>query len=229
MMLGLVNQNDVMTKEHVLSLIKLSKESGTPVNLIGANLDGLDLTGFNLEKAVMCGAKLRGTILNDAILTRADLSMAKLNRVSMKNAVLCRVNFKLADLYEANLRGSNLYCADMSNTNLRESNLSGTNMLFVNLFGARLHNANFAESNGIMHASCTFDGHGEAGRNLLGVAICGNITLFCGCWQGSPEELKDYIDKGTSGYKRTRTIAADFVVSRLEYMIDQSHWKKASE
>jgi hypothetical protein len=42
------------------------------------------------------------------------------------------------------------------------------------------------------------------------------VTLYCGCFSGPPEELRDFIAKGKEEYIRTRTLALDTVLMLLE-------------
>jgi len=100
-----------------------------------------------------------------------------------------------ADLHGADLRGANL-----SDANLRGADLSG---------------ADLSGATGLRYAQCSFDAHGERGRQLSGVVIAGELRLFCGCFSGTLAELDAYIDKGEERYKATRKLARDFIVAAI--------------
>ncbi len=91
----------------------------TDIDLIGA-----DLSGVNLTRADLCGADLR----------RADLSHTKLWAANLRNASLINVNLRHADLREANLLYTNLGSADLQSASLREAKISGANLSGVSLF-----------------------------------------------------------------------------------------------
>ena len=127
---------------------------------------------------------------------------------------------KQADLRGANLYAANLSRADLSRANLSVADLSGANLSGVNLSGADLRGADLRGANlsgtvGIRYAQCSFDSHGENGRQLLGVVISDRLRLFCGCFEGTLEELDADIDDEESRYKSTRKLARDFIVAAI--------------
>ena len=91
------------------------------LDLIGADLNGIELEGAqfveaNFEKVLLRGANLRKANFKDAILVGADC----------QNAHLEGVNFKGANLENANLQGANLRNADFRGTNIQGVNLEQT-------------------------------------------------------------------------------------------------------
>ena len=56
-----------------------------------------------------------------------------------------------------------------------------------------------------------FREHGECGRMLT--AICQKevegIRFFCGCFNGTEKELRDYIANGAANLRKTRTLALE--------------------
>jgi len=106
--------------------------------------------------------------------------------------------------------------------NLSEANLSWANLSEANLSWANLSEANLARANGLNYAQCSFDAHGETGRQLSGVVIAGELMLFCGCFQGTLEELDAYIDRGHDSYKSTRKLARDFIVAAIDAKSDKA-------
>jgi len=129
-----------------------------------------------------------------------------------QRANLSWANLSLADLREANLREADL----------RGANLSGANLSWANLSGADLSGANLSGTTGIRYAQCSFDSHGENGRQLLGVVISDKLRLFCGCFKGTLEELDAYIDRGHDSYKSTRKLARDFIVAAIDAKSDKA-------
>jgi len=128
-----------------------------------------------------------------------------------KCANLSRADLSGADLSWANLRGADLSGAGLSVANLRGADLSG-----ADLSGAYLSGANLVEATGLRYAQCSFDAHGERGRQLSGVVIAGELRLFCGCFAGTLAELDAYIDNGEERYKATRKLARDFIVAAID-------------
>jgi len=161
-----------------------------------ANLSRADLSGADFSWANLSGANLSGAYLSGANLRGADLSGAGLSG---------------ANLSGANLRGADLSGAGLSGANLRGADLSG-----ADLSGAYLSGANLVEATGLRYAQCSFDAHGERGRQLSGVVIAGELRLFCGCFAGTLAELDAYIDNGEERYKATRKLARDFIVAAID-------------
>jgi len=136
----------------------------------------------------------------------ADLSGANLRSADLYGADLRSVNLRSADLYGANLRGADLRSAD-----LRGANLYGANLRSVNLSSADL-----AGVKRVRYAQVAWTGHGECGRQLLGVVINGEPRYFCGCFQGNADDLQEYIQTGLVTHKASRTKAFEFVQSCLD-------------
>lgn len=97
--------------------------------------------------------------------------------------------------------------------------LSGANLREANLNGADLSGADLREALGIKYVQISWSGHGEAGRQLSAVVINAEPRYFCGCWQGTIEELREFIASGEDQYKASRTIAADFCETRIKEMM----------
>jgi hypothetical protein len=169
-----------------------------------------DLSWANLSEANLSGANLSGANLRDANLSEANLSDANLRGANLSEANLREANLSGADLSEANLSW-----ADLSEANLSGADLSGADLSGANLSGADLSGANLQESRGLTYAQCAWSGHGEKGRQLLAIKT-GAITLFCGCFRGTPNDLKQYIETSDQIYAKSRTKAMEFVLSCLE-------------
>ena len=107
-----------------------------------------------------------------------------------------------AYLRGAYLRGADLRRADLSGADLRGADLSGADLRDAYLSGA-VH----------AWAQVSFAGHGECGRMLTAVRYKAGdaITYQCGCFMGTAEELIDYIARGDSRLKATRTRAFEMV------------------
>ncbi len=136
---------------------------------------------------------------------------ANLSKADLSGADFSWANLREADLSGANLSGADLCGADLSWANLREADLSGANLNRAGLISANLNGAV-----GLRYAQCSFDAHGENGRQLSGVVIAGELRLFCGCFSGTLSDLDAYIDKGEERYKTTRKLARDFIVAAID-------------
>jgi uncharacterized protein YjbI with pentapeptide repeats len=169
------------------------------------------LCGADLSRADLCGVDLRGANLSGANLSGADLSCADLCGVDLRGANLSGANLSGAYLSRANLSGANLSGADLSRADLCGANLSDADLRWANL-----SDANLREAIGLRYAQCSFDAHGERGRQLSGVVIAGELRLFCGCSSGTLAELDAYIDNGDERYKATRKLARDFIVAAID-------------
>ena len=134
---------------------------------------------------------------------RADLCGANLY-----GADLCG-----ADLYGANLRSADLRSADLCGANLCGADLRSADLRSANLCGANLCGANLPMSRGLKFAQVSWSGHGECGRQLSAVELPDGLRLFCGCFQGTPQELADYIANGAEEHKASRTKAMNFILS----------------
>ena len=137
---------------------------------------------------------------------KIDQILESLSEANLSEANLSEANLRGADLSEANLRGvdlsgANLSRADLSRANLREADLS---------------RADLSEANGVNYAQLNFSSHGEKGRRISAVKSNEEIFVFCGCFNGTVSELRDYIDKGNEAYKKSRTLALDTVLMLLE-------------
>ena len=98
-----------------------------------------------------------------------------------------------------------------SETGGERANLSGANLRSANLSGADL-----SESRGVQYAQAAFTGHGECGRMLTLATIDSAKRFFCGCFQGTPEELAEYIAKGPDDLKKSRTLAMNFCLEAFD-------------
>ncbi len=97
------------------------------------------------------------------------------------------------------------------------ANLSGANLYGANLYGADLTGARLSGANLYAWTQVAFSGHGECGRMLTAIqrAKDSEPELFCGCFTGSFDDLKEYIAKGDAKYRKTRTVAMKTVKALL--------------
>ena len=159
------------------------------------------------ERANLRGANLGG----------ANLGGANLGDANLGGAYLRCANLRGANLGGANLGDANLGGAYLGGANLRGANLGGANLRGANLGGAYLRGGEEVTDT----ASIQFTGHGECGRSLLAVKSEKRILLWCGCFHGTPEDLRAYIDNGPDRLKRTRTLALDTVLALLDAKNDE--------
>lgn len=118
-----------------------------------------------------------------------------------------------ANLSGAYLSGASLSGANLSGAKLRGANLSGAFLSGANLIGADLSRADLSGVHGIRVAACHWTGHGEIGRMLNAVELPDGLRFYCGCFQGSEVELRDYIATTHAAYAESRTKALEFLLS----------------
>lgn len=138
-----------------------------------------------------------------------------MENVNLRDADLKRCPLDNAMLKDADLRGAALLCATFKDADLR-----GVMLNSRDLFGAKLEEA--ITDWGVVKrcAHLYFTDHGTCGRPVTGMLMQGReakIIIRCGCFTGSPKELKDFIAQdlkddlvyasGTSGESLTRRIA----------------------
>ena len=144
---------------------------------------------------------------------RADLCGADLCGANLYGADLCGADLCGADLCGANLYGADLYGADLRGADLRGADLCGADLRSADLRSANLCGANLPMSRGLKFAQVSWSGHGECGRQMSAVELPDGLRLFCGCFQGTPQELADYIANGAEEHKASRTKAMNFILS----------------
>jgi hypothetical protein len=165
-------------------------------NLSGANLIDANLSGANLIDANLSGANLSGANLVDANLIGASLSGASLID---------------ANLSGANLSGANLVDANLIGASLSGASLSGASLIDANLRGAKISRV----------AQLSFTGHGQCGRTLTAIQTEKEIHILCGCFSGSPDELRAWIAGDEKRFAKTRTLALDTALILLAAKNDE--------
>jgi uncharacterized protein YjbI with pentapeptide repeats len=111
------------------------------LDLMDADLAGIDLRGANLRRADLIGVNLIGANLATAALIGADLTRSKLCQIKLQRADLSNALLAFADLSGADLTGANLSGADLSKTTL-----TGAILTEAKLDGARLSDANLQQA-----------------------------------------------------------------------------------
>jgi len=154
------------------------------------------------------------TILNKHLLWLKDETGGEC--ADLSGADLSGANLSGANLSGADLRSADLSGADLSGASLRSANLSGADLRSADLRSANLSGANLAGVKAVLYTQVAWTGHGECGRQLLGVVINGEPRYFCGCFQGTIKDLQDYIQSGKEEHKASRTKAFEFVQSCLD-------------
>jgi hypothetical protein len=158
-------------------LVQRIEEQRSPIiNLLGAKLNGADLSttnlngaelshanlnfadlsyadlneGANLLEADLSNAELRYSELRGAELSNANLSEADLSDAILEDADLSGANLSEADLSRAVLtKGADLFEADLSEADLSDSALIGAELSGANLSGANLDGADLDNAKGI--------------------------------------------------------------------------------
>lgn len=123
-----------------------------PVCLVGARLQGVDLSDARLA-----GADMMSADLTDARLVRADLSQALLNFASIRGACFDDAKLRQAQLegtdargasfFRASLQAAEFQFADLSGANFDEALLDGAAFAWAELAGARMMAAQVKKAN----------------------------------------------------------------------------------
>ena len=153
---------------------------------------------------------LRDAVI-EAVASGANLSYANLNGANLSDSNLIRADLYGADLYGANLYGANLYCANLSGANLSGANLSGADLIDAYLNGSKI----------VSVAQISFTGHGQCGRTLIAIQTETAIYICCGCFAGSPDELRAWIIGDEKRLAKTRTLALDTALILLAAKNDE--------
>ena len=95
-----------------------SEHPGIKPNLLGVDIQGLNLSKYNLFKANLAFANLSGASLVETRLQAAILRNAKLNNANLSQAFLNNANLMGADLTNADLTGAVLTNARYDNITL---------------------------------------------------------------------------------------------------------------
>ena len=133
-----------------------------------------------------------------------------------------RANLQGANLQGAYLRGAYLTDANLTDAYLTDAYLTDANLRGANLAGAYLTGAYLTDGEKITAtASIQFTGHGECGRALVAIRSEKRTILWCGCFHGTPDDLRAYIDSGNDRLKRTKTLALDTVLALLDAKNDE--------
>jgi hypothetical protein len=107
------------------------------------------------------------------------------------------------------MNGADLRCADLSGAYLSGANLRSTDLRSADLSGAYLNGANMNGANIVSVAQISFTGHGQCGRTLIAIQTEKEIHIRCGCFAGSPDELRAWIIGDEKRLAKTRTLALD--------------------
>ncbi len=117
-----------------------------------------DLIGINLQKADLSGANMWA----------ADLSGASLFRAELFGTDLGEANLREADLRQAQLIGADLNKANLREANLSDAHLQAANLTWAILIGAKLNRADLSQAN-LMGANL----NGAS----MGITILGDIDF----------------------------------------------------
>jgi len=110
-------------------------------DLSEARLEGAHLSDAQLEGADLSGAQLQGAVLIGAQLQRADLGAAQLEGAHLSDAQLEGADLIGAQLQGAHLEDAQLQGADLSGAQLEKADLSDAQLQGAVLFGAQLEGA----------------------------------------------------------------------------------------
>ena len=140
------------------------RNRGVSLNLVGAQLEGINLCGTDLsiKKLVLadrsgtkdfwtylCGADLTGADLTEANLVEAHMPMANLFRANLSRANLFAAYMPWANLYRANLSRANLVRANLFRANFVETNLSFTDFAHAELRSTVIGDCDLSQVKGL--------------------------------------------------------------------------------
>lgn len=167
---------------------------------------------------VQIKSKFTGELIKEVeTFSGADLRGVKLFGADLRGANLFEADLFGADLRDVDLRGASLFGADLREANLIGADLRSTNLIDARLSGASLNRANLSMAKGVVYAQMSFAGHGEMGRQLLAVKIDEQIMFFCGCFQGTEADLREYIEDGNEELKASRTFALETCLKAIDF------------
>lgn len=116
--------------------IEKHKVDVTPIDLSGA-----DLNGVNLTKAPLAGANLSDANLTNAKLSYAELTNADLSKAQLRDAVFVGANLAKAQLRMAQIDGTNFETADLSGASLHHAEIDQASFEYAQLNMAKLWSA----------------------------------------------------------------------------------------
>ncbi|MEM7531897.1 MAG: pentapeptide repeat-containing protein [Chloroflexota bacterium] len=179
------------------------------IELVEANLQGADLSGANLRQADLSGANLTRAILRNADLTEArligasldgaDLGGSILTGVNLNGAILDQADLTSVDLTEVSLSGSSFIGAQLTGVTLTKASLGGIQFTQAILAGATLDDA--------MLTGASFSAADLSGASLQRVNLTGawlNLAKLTGA---------DLSDSNLAG---SRLIGTDLTSANLQ-------------
>lgn len=198
-----------MTSQQVEGIIAAACARCEWPDLSGLDLSGLSLTYLNLSGADFTGSDLRGSDLrysnlSGATLTRANLDRARLSGSDLRDAIFCEANLRAATLRYADLSSAYVYRTNLRYTDLRHANLSG-----VDLYDADIR---YAQLTGLLI-------DGLPSGHLIFIPTPEGWSLTIGCWEGTPDELREMIAKD-EGWPEARGREVALRRPMLEAMAD---------
>lgn len=127
------------------------------------------------------------------------------------------IRHKITGAVIFHLPGSISICETVEAAVMADTDLSCANLGGADLTGANLSCTIMMDGEKtIRTADIAFSGHGECGRRLIAVRTAKTVYLWCGCFYGTPDDLRKYIEDGATVYKKTRTLALNTVLMLLE-------------
>ena len=158
-------------------------------------LAGANLSGANLSKALLSHALLYKANLGEANLSEADLSQALLYRADLSKANLSKTNLSFADLHETHLEWADLREANLSRADLWRAILVGTNLEGANLTGCSVYGISVwdVRLEGAIQQNLVITPEGEAPIQVDNLEVAQFIYLLL-----NNEKIRSVIDAITS-------------------------------
>jgi len=127
------------------------KDGSSNLQIIGADLKGIQLPQSNLARSTLkyaqfCQADLRESNLHGANLYGSDLNQANLHCANLSASILSCSKLDDTDLRDTSLMGADLSQASLNRAALYRANLMGSNLKNSSLISAKLNLADLSSS-----------------------------------------------------------------------------------
>lgn len=206
----MTGMTEELTGDRTLEMLRENKSlHGDWVVLEGKKTNYWVFEGLDLSLAVLTNCSFHGGYFAGADLSNARVSNCRFERSSLNNA-----NLKFATFRDCSFDGATFASARM--TQARFTNCTFRRCFFA---GAAMRRVMFedcclAEVADLQHASVSWSGHGEQGRQLTAIITPQDETVYhCGCFHGSRKELLEFIHKEEEDEHH---LSREWVKSRLQ-------------
>ena len=156
-------------------------------------------------------------------MTQTLVDEIRAGRKDLREANLSGAYLSGAYLSGANLSGANLSRANLSEANLSEANLYGAYLSGAYLTGANLTGVNLSCSRGLNWSQVGPIGTDR--RTLTAAVVDAGITLYAGCFRGTPQQFHEQVEAGGQdwGWPDDCEALQAEALRALEWVVDSCH------